>query len=77
MARMFLQDIIENLGFEDLPYNWNSFDLESFSKSKKLWDYQRDALKNAIKVLKKYFEDFVDYQGGEKLEANQKRKKKF
>ena len=77
MTRTFLQDIIKNLRFEDLPANWNSFDLESFSKSKKLWDYQRDALKNAIKVLKKYFEDFVDYQDGEKLERNQERKQKF
>ena len=77
MQRVFLQNIIEDLRFEDLPASWNSFDLESFSKSKKLWDYQIDALKNAIKVLKKYFEDFVDYQDGEKLERNQERKQKF
>ena len=77
MARVFLQDIIEDLRFEDLPANWNSFDLENFSKSKKLWDYQKDALKNAIKVLWKYYEDFVDYQKGEKLEVNQERKENF
>jgi hypothetical protein len=77
-VRIFLQDIIEeSTRFEDLPANWNSFDLESFSKSKKLWDYQRDALKNAIKVLWKYFEDFVDYKEGEKLEVNQEKKQKF
>ncbi len=51
MVRIFLQDIIEDLRFEDLPSNWNSFDLESFSKNKKLWDYQQSAVKNAIKVL--------------------------
>jgi len=77
MARVFLQDIIEDLRFEDLPANWNSFDLENFSKSKKLWDYQKDALKNAIKVLWKYYEDFVDYQKGERLEVNQERKENF
>ncbi len=77
MPRIFLQEIIEDLRFEDLPVNWTSFDFESFSKSKKLWDYQQDALKNAIKVLWKYFEDFVDYKEGEKLELNQERKQKF
>ncbi|MGB9722220.1 MAG: DEAD/DEAH box helicase family protein [bacterium] len=77
MPRIFLQDIIEDIRFEDLPANWNSFDLESFSRSKKLWDYQQSALKNAIRVLWKYFEDFVDYKEGEKLEVNQERKQKF
>jgi len=51
MIRIFPQDIIEDLRFEDLPPNWNSFDLESFSEKKKLWDYQKDALKNAMKVF--------------------------
>jgi len=77
MIRVFLQDIIEDFRFEDLQPNWNSFDLESFSKSKKLWDYQRSAVKNAVMALWKYFEDFEDYQDGERLEANQERKQKF
>ncbi len=77
MARVFLQDIIEELKFEDLPSTWNSFDLESFSRSKKLWDYQQKALKNAIEVLWTYFEDFVDYREGERLEVNGERKQKF
>lgn len=77
MVRIFLQDIIEDLRFEDLPANWNSFDLKSFSKRKRLWDYQKDALKNAIKVLWKYYEDFIDYQENERLETSQKRKQDF
>jgi len=75
MTRVFLQDIIEDLRFEDLPANWNSFDLEAFSKSKRLWDYQQEAVKNAIKILWKYFEDFVDYQRD--AEVSQERKQKF
>ncbi|MEM2174628.1 MAG: DEAD/DEAH box helicase family protein, partial [Candidatus Micrarchaeia archaeon] len=63
--------------FENLPPEWNSFDLENFSKNKKLWDYQKDAIKNAVKVLWKYFENFVDYQEGEKLEINQERKREL
>ncbi|VUT25143.1 MAG: Type III restriction enzyme, res subunit [Candidatus Methanolliviera sp. GoM_oil] len=77
MTRIFLQDIIEDLRFEDLPPNWNSYDLENFSKSKKLWDYQQKAVKNAVKVLWKYYEDFVDYKEGEILEVNQERKHSF
>ncbi len=75
--RILLQDMIEDLRFEDLPAYWNSFDLESFSKNKRLWDYQQSAVKNAIKALWKYFEDFVDYQDGERLERNQERKQKL
>ncbi|RLJ09499.1 MAG: restriction endonuclease subunit R, partial [Candidatus Aenigmatarchaeota archaeon] len=32
-------------------------DIASFSKSKKLWDFQQEALKNAIKVLYLYFKE--------------------
>ena len=78
MTRLFLRDIIEESErFEDLPANWNSFDLESFSQNKKLWDYQQEAVKNGIKVLWKYFENFVDYQKDEGLEINLERKQKF
>jgi len=77
MIRVFLQDIIEDLRFDDLPSNWNSFDLESFSKNKILWDYQQEAVKNAVKVLWRYFEDFVDYQENERIEASQERKQNF
>jgi len=72
--KTLLQDMIEDLRFEDLPPAWNTFDLESFSKDKRLWDYQQNALKNAIKVLWKYFED---YQEKENLEVNGERKKNF
>ena len=77
MPRIFLQDILEDIRFEDLPPNWNSFDLESFSKTKRLWDYQQKAVKNAIKVLWKYYEDFADYQEEESLDINGERKQKF
>ncbi|CUT03325.1 DEAD/DEAH box helicase family protein [Candidatus Chrysopegis kryptomonas] len=77
MSRIFLQNMLEGIKFENLPSNWTSFDLEKFSRNKKLWDFQQEAIENAIKVLWKYFEDFVDYQDGEKLETNKKRKEKF
>jgi hypothetical protein len=72
-----LEDIIQDLQYEDLPPNWNTFDLETFSKDKKLWDYQQDAVKNAITVLWKYYEDFVDYRNNEDGNVNKDRKKHF
>jgi len=77
MARIFLQDIIEDVSLEDSPPDWNSFDLEIFSQSKKLWDYQQKAVGNSIKVLCRYFQDFVDYQENERLERNEERKQRF
>lgn len=74
MSDIFLQNMIESSQYEDLPSSWNMFDLVSFSKTKKLWDYQQNALKNAIKVLWKYYEDFKDYEDGENIEVNQTRK---
>ena len=77
MNKLFLRDMVEDLWYEDLPPNWNTFDLETFSKDKKLWDYQQDAVKNAIKVLWKYYEDFVDYHKNEEDVANKDRKARF
>ncbi|MEO0092051.1 MAG: DEAD/DEAH box helicase family protein [candidate division WOR-3 bacterium] len=77
MAKPLLQKIVEDFRFEDLPSSWNSFDIEKFSKNKKLWDYQQDAVKNAIKVLYKYYEDFVDYSETESNEVNQTRKERL
>jgi len=77
MARICLQDIIEDFPFDNLPANWNTFDLRSFSKSKKLWDYQQTAVTNAVKTLWKYYDDFVDYSPKERPEVNNQRKQKF
>ena len=77
MNNTFLQNIIEDISISTLPYNWNYFNLEGFSKDKRLWDFQQKAVENAIKVLWKYYEDLKDFVNGEKLEVNQERKKKL
>jgi len=69
--------MVDDLAFDSLPASWNSFDLETFSTTKRLWDYQQKAVENAIKALWKYYEDFVDYQEGERTEANEERKQKL
>ena len=76
-VKIYLQEMIEDLRFENLPLNWVSFDFKTFSKTKTLWDYQENALRNAVKVLWKYYEDFVNYQKYESLDINKERKRKF
>lgn len=60
-VRLVLQETVEDLDFNNLPEPWSSLDTVSFSRSKKLWNFQQEALKNAIKVLYLYFaEDKAD-----------------
>ncbi|MEM5815416.1 MAG: DEAD/DEAH box helicase family protein, partial [Candidatus Aenigmatarchaeota archaeon] len=49
--RPLLESMLEEIKFEDLPSNWSFLDVESFSSKKKLWNFQQDAVKNAIKCL--------------------------
>jgi hypothetical protein len=60
-----LEHLAAKQTYEALPANWNTFDLARFSPAKQLWDYQETALKLALCVLCKYYEDFADYQPGE------------
>lgn len=77
MSRILLQRMVEAIPNDRLPTNWADFDLASFSAEKKLWDYQQNALQNALKALWKYYEDFVDYQPQEDLSRNDKRKRRL
>jgi len=61
--------MIAGLSFESLPPNWNSFDLVKFSTKKTLWDYQQEALKNAVKALWLYFDVTIDYDKNETLQT--------
>jgi hypothetical protein len=72
-----LENILNDIEYDNLPLNWNNFDIIKFSKDKSLWDYQQNALKNAIKALHKYYEDFADFQTGEDFSANKIRRHKL
>jgi hypothetical protein len=72
-----LEHLVSKQAFESLPSNWNSFDLGRFSKGKVLWKYQQDALKGALTVLWKYYEDFEDYIPGGDLHADRERREKL
>jgi superfamily II DNA or RNA helicase len=75
MSKLILKNIIDEIPFESLPANWQSFDLKRFSKEKNLWDFQEKALKTALKVLWRYYEEKINYQEKEKEGINQERKK--
>lgn len=77
MSLKSLEHLVSKQAFESLPSNWNSFDLGRFSKGKSLWKYQQDALKGALTVLWKYYEDFEDYIPGGDLHADRERREKL
>ena len=56
MTRIYLQYMVENLPEGVLPANWTDFDLASYSRGKRLWEYQQTALRNALLALWKYYE---------------------
>jgi type III restriction enzyme len=57
MSGIFLQRMLENLPDGFLPANWTDFDLAAFSPGKRLFEYQQDALRNALLALWKYYGD--------------------
>lgn len=59
MPQPLLEKIVAD--FEVNAPVWTTFDFEQFSRHKKLWDYQQNALIGAMKALWKYYEDFRDY----------------
>ncbi len=73
-VRQVFQDILSDLPFESLPVTWQDVDLMDFSRNKRLWDYQQEALQYALRALWKYYEDFRDYREGEPPEADEERK---
>ncbi|WP_113074437.1 DEAD/DEAH box helicase family protein [Petrotoga sp. 9PW.55.5.1] len=55
MTKLYLQKIIDDISFETLPITWQGFDFARFSKDKTLFDFQQNALKNALRGLWLYF----------------------
>ena len=53
--KLYLQNIVEDISFENLPIQWQGFDFVRFSKDKTLFDFQQNALKNALRGLWLYF----------------------
>ncbi|MDH7554939.1 MAG: DEAD/DEAH box helicase family protein, partial [Spirochaetota bacterium] len=54
---LYLENIVKNISFENLPAKWQGFDFSRFSKDKTLFDFQGYALKNSLKALHLFFKD--------------------
>lgn len=50
----YLEEAIEDISYESLG-KWCIPDIDKYSKGKNLFDYQQEAIKNAIKVLNVYY----------------------
>ncbi len=57
MPKLYLQNIVGDISFENLPAKWQGFDLATFSRDKTLFDFQKQGLQNALKGLWLYFKD--------------------
>ena len=55
MMHTHLQHMVEDIPDSSLPQAWVDHDLEFFSHAKRLYDYQQQALRNALKALWKYY----------------------
>ena len=71
------EDIVQEINYDTLPNNWIKTNLESFSKDIQLFEYQQNALKNAIKLLYNYFEEVKPYQILESETEGIERKKEW
>jgi superfamily II DNA or RNA helicase len=49
--RLYLQNIVDDFSFDNLPAKWQGFDYVKFSQDKKLFDFQKQGLQNALKAL--------------------------
>ena len=63
--------------YERLPPNWNTLDLARFSRDKQLWRYQQDALRSAVSILFKYYDEFEDHLPGQDRAADEIRRQKL
>jgi hypothetical protein len=52
---LYLQNIVDDIFFENLPIKWQGFDFGRFSKDKSLFDFPKQGFQNAFKGLWLYF----------------------
>jgi len=53
----YLEKIINDISFENLPAKWQNFDLAKFSQNKTLFDFQKQGLENALKGLWLFYKE--------------------
>ncbi len=73
----FLETIAQTLNYGDLPETWRVPDIDRFSPDKTLYDYQKDALRNAARALYLYYEKSHDWRCTEQQDTINRRKQDF
>lgn len=53
--KLYLQDLVDRIDYNNIPIEWRTYDLISFSEKMRLYPYQQNALVNTQKALYKYF----------------------
>lgn len=76
-AKPLLSAALSPFGYNNLPPDWQTPDLEKFSAEKTLYGYQQKALENALLSLWLYYEHCGEYHFGEPQMAEQERRDKF
>ena len=59
--KIIYEELAKQIDYETLPSIWQYNMLGNFSESKKLYDYQIEALKNSIKLLWKFYSYHYEY----------------
>ena len=57
MNNLYLQNIVQDISEDTLPAEWLDVDLAMFSENKRLFDFQQNALTNALKALYLFYEE--------------------
>ena len=74
MKNISFEKIIDINKFDELPPSWEIPNIKKYSFKRTLFEYQEEAIKNAILGLYKYYGDIEDYLIDEEFEKNGKRK---
>ena len=77
MDTLYLEEIVNNVEYDTLPADWQFSNIKNFSRNKQLFDFQQDALKNAIKALYKFYKSEDEVISKNENELQQIRKKYF
>ncbi|MBC6413542.1 MAG: DEAD/DEAH box helicase family protein [Chromatiales bacterium] len=72
-----LEEIARSVHYDELPETWRIDDIYTFSERKRLYDYQRSALKNAACALFRYYQEKYDWQPSEPEQTDERRKRNF
>jgi len=57
MSKLYLQDIVEDIPFDDLPARWQDFNFSRFSSDKTLFGFQQNGLRNALRALWLFYKE--------------------